>query len=379
MIRGEDLSLTLGTETAYNEARLQYLSPSGLLARLQLYPYAPSHQEYFENRNLNFPEIQSHLTHLHYMEVEAMKAAGIAEDATIVSLATGDGSDTILWPAEFNHKGRVIGVNLDPIFAYGMHHAHRLGYEPVDPDKLSSSIEEINKEKIENGEGPIRGAQTSFEMANAAETGLPDNSVDGVTINNLFHHANPDEVLAIIREVIRITKYGGTIGMLGRDVDNMHMFWTDVPEVVKKLGAQKGPESFYKRFGIRHMITVMRDFFTPLPQYDYNQEEYMRIPGTQEGMQKYFDAFFALMPNIEYDPPKPPKEGWQHMRRNPTRAEMAMVLKQVVTPRIEREVNVTKALTPDGNGFFQDGVAQYLRLGVNNKWKSPDGKLLLPR
>jgi ubiquinone/menaquinone biosynthesis C-methylase UbiE len=357
------------------ETRDQYPSSLGFLTRLALYRHTKSYEDFFVGRDVSNPDLKNHLTDVHYREVEAMREAGVNPDATVVSLACGDGSDVLLWAEEYAHTGRIIGVNLDPILDYGEWEAEQKGYGPVPIDdlRLGLPMDKLNEQRLKNGEGASRPL-ISFLEKDASATGLPDNSVDAVTINNLFHHVHPDNIEKIIREVVRIAKYNAIIAISGRDIMNMHKHWEDISEIAKELGAERYPTTFYNRFGVVETDQIVNRFFTPVPELAYNQNESMQIPASFMG--DYLASYYELIPNIQFRHSIPSGESInERVRNNPTRMELAAALEKIVMPRLVEEREKTAAASPDSKGYITDGVSQHFRIGINNMCKTKDGRV----
>jgi ubiquinone/menaquinone biosynthesis C-methylase UbiE len=347
------------------ETRLQYQSSLAFLARLRLYAYTRSYQDFFKSRAEN-PHLKGHVTDLHYREIEAIRSAGVDSDATVVSLACGDGSDALLWTEEYGHTGRVIGVNLDPIFDRGLWIAGDHKYDPVDINTLNVPMEELRRMRRQKNEIASLAPQIGFLQADASHTGLPDNCADALTINNLFHHVREETVTEIINEAIRITKPGGVIAIAGRGIRNMHKHWGFIPRIATALGARDHPKSFYNRFGMDELTEVMSRYFSPLSGLDYEQDEDMFIPAGQ--IDEYLVPFYVLASSIKYDPPRPPlDEQYLHPQYNPSPTEMRDVIMNVVMQELHDEINATATHTDEG--YITDSVHQFFKIGLNNKHK----------
>jgi ubiquinone/menaquinone biosynthesis C-methylase UbiE len=349
-----------------SEARLQYVSPLAVLARIRLYAYSPSYQSFFKSMPEN-PDLKGHITDVHYREVEAIKKAGIEKDATIVSLACGDGSDALLWTEKYHHTGRIIGVNLDPIYEYGMYLADKRGYGPVDLDLLHLPIEQTRNNNAIKGIVPDNEARISFLQRDAANTQLPDDCADAVTINNLFHHVDQQTVEAVIKETIRIAKPNAIVAISGRGIKNMQKQWGFIPALARQLEVQRYPQSFYNRFGLEDLNQIMEAYFTPLTDLDYKQEEEMRIPADR--IDDYLMPLYALGSSLEYDPPRPPDSSFTHPRLHPSPTEIRRAIASVVMPELSSEVWRTSLFT-GGQGYISDQVHQFFKIGINNKYKT---------
>jgi ubiquinone/menaquinone biosynthesis C-methylase UbiE len=343
-------------DEARKQADDQYPSPAGYLTRLPLYERTPSYQNFFANRTLNNPDLKKHLTDVHFRQVEAMRDAGVKHDATVLILAMGDGADALLWAEEYNHTGRIIGVNLHKIFDYGQWLAKERQYEEVDLNKLHVPMEVIDAERLSSGnKSQVNRPQVKLMSSDVTKLDeIPTSSIDAATLNNFGHHATQETLIRALQEVSRVLKPDGILGFSGRDILNMYKHWNYVPYIARVLEAEDYPETFYSRCTTERAEELLGYIFSPLPKFDYTQVENMQITDTEKKI--YIDPFYELIPHIKY----PPKVGGNG-RVNPSQGEMRNAIDLVVIPEIEDEIRK--------NGFIADGVAQYFRIVKNSNYK----------
>jgi ubiquinone/menaquinone biosynthesis C-methylase UbiE len=357
----EDVPPPQEKDPTREETDFQYPSPAGYLRRLPQYEKTDAYKAYFADRPVNNPDLKKHLTDVHFRQVEAMRKTGVAPDATVLSLAMGDGADALLWAEEFNHTGRIIGVNLHPIFAYGQWLADRRRYEPVDLGKLHLPMDEINADRLKAGNvAQLNSPQVSLIEGDVTDlTRIPTSSIDAVTLNNFGHHATLETLIRALLEVSRVLKEDGILGFSGRDILNMYKHWNYVPHIADELKATQYPETFYDRCTAKTAEELINAIFTLLPEHNYTQNEHSHIPGEQREI--YIEPFFELIPHIIIPPQAANLPHYKHPRINPSHQQMSDAIDKIVVRQIEFEISRTGEIT--------DGVAQYYRIAKNNKFK----------
>ena len=108
-------------------------------------------------------------------------ATDTPEGATVLDLGCGTGTMSI-WIKQQHPGARVIGVDLDPV------------------------ILDIARVKAEQA-----GVAIEFIEASAADTLLPNDSVDRVVSSLFFHHLMTDQKLQVIHEMFRILAADGEV------------------------------------------------------------------------------------------------------------------------------------------------------------------------
>lgn len=355
-------------------AREQYQSSSGVNFRLELINLYAESQLQGERRKYKQPRTSElHLAEIHHKQIEALHRAGVEKDATVVVFGCGDGSDVLSWTLEHDHTGRVIGVNLDPIYDLGVHIAAEEGYGVIDQETLHLSLDEINIARLKKGQAPLEKPQVAFLPKSAAETNLPENCADVVTINFLLYHVgDPDSIL---REAVRILKPGGKVAIATRDIMHMLKLW-NLAEIIgeKELDADVSP-SFYHKFNLSHLFNAVSRYFTIMSKYSYHEEERLLIPlGAEdkelEGRQLYRNALLELTPHITLRSFNDPSSPNFQKRAHPSPSQMIRAMNARLDPVFESEVRATSLRSGDTvlkPGYFTDFLDQHYVIGINDK------------